>query len=79
MADPGADLGRSRPSSGRGNGIGGRPRALTPAKRREIAESVLSGRKTVADIPRLYDISEPTVSRVVAEHHRTVKPTDGQP
>lgn len=59
--------------------IGGRPRALTPAKRREIAESVLSGRKTGADMARLYDISEPTVSRIVAEHRRMAEPTDGQP
>lgn len=59
--------------------IGGRPRALTPAKRREIAESVLSGRKTGADMARLYDISEPTVSRIVAEHRRMAEPTDAQP
>ncbi|MGF6227784.1 DNA invertase Pin-like site-specific DNA recombinase [Inquilinus ginsengisoli] len=59
--------------------IGGRPRALTPAKRREIAESVLSGRKTGADMARLYDISEPTVSRIVAEHRLMAKPTDEPP
>ena len=59
--------------------VGGRRRALTPAKRREIAESVLSGRKTGADMARLYDISEPTVSRIVAEHRQMAEPTDGQP
>lgn len=59
--------------------IGGRPRALTPAKRREIAESVLSGRKTGADMARLYDISEPTVSRIVAEHRRMAARAAEQP
>lgn len=50
--------------------IGGRRRKLDPHKRREIAESVLSGRKSGADMARLYDISEPTVSRIVAEHRQ---------
>ena len=42
-------------------------------KRREIAESVVSGRKSGAEMARLYNISEPTVSRIVA-HHRTEHP-----
>jgi DNA invertase Pin-like site-specific DNA recombinase len=50
--------------------IGGRRKKLDPHKRREIAESVLSGRKSGADMARLYDISEPTVSRIVAEHRQ---------
>ncbi|MGE6743750.1 recombinase family protein [Allorhizobium pseudoryzae] len=50
--------------------IGGRRRKLDVHKRREIAESVLSGRKSGADMARLYDISEPTVSRIVAEHRQ---------
>lgn len=50
--------------------VGGRRRKLDPHKRREIAESVLSGRKSGADMARLYDISEPTVSRIVAEHRQ---------
>ena len=50
--------------------VGGRRRKLDAHKRREIAESVLSGRKTGADMARLYDISEPTVSRIVAEYRR---------
>ncbi|MGO8846773.1 MAG: transposase family protein [Methylocella sp.] len=41
---------------------------LTRLFRREIAESVISGRKSVADIARLYNVSQPTVSRIVAEH-----------
>jgi DNA invertase Pin-like site-specific DNA recombinase len=46
--------------------IGGRRKKLDPAKRREIAESVISGRKTGAEMARLYNISQPTVSRIVA-------------
>jgi DNA invertase Pin-like site-specific DNA recombinase len=52
--------------------VGGRRRKLDLNKRREIAESVLSGRKTGADMARLYDISEPTVSRIVAEHRQSL-------
>ena len=48
--------------------IGGRRKKLDPAKRREIAESVISGRKTGAEIARLYNVSQPTVSRIVAAH-----------
>ncbi len=48
--------------------IGGRRNKLDDAKRREIAESVLSGRKTGAQMARLYDVSQPTVSRIVAAH-----------
>jgi len=48
--------------------IGGRRRKLDAAKRREIAESVITGRKSSADMARLYNISQPTVSRIVAAH-----------
>lgn len=48
--------------------IGGRRKKLDAAKRREIAESVISGRKSGADMARLYSVSQPTVSRIVAEH-----------
>jgi hypothetical protein len=44
-----------------------RRRNLDDKKRREIAESVISGRKSGAEMARLYDVSEPTVSRIVAE------------
>ena len=33
-----------------------------------IAESVITGRKTGAEMARLYNISPPTVSRIVAQH-----------
>jgi hypothetical protein len=35
---------------------------------REIAESVITGRKSGADMARLYNISQPTISRIVAQH-----------
>jgi DNA invertase Pin-like site-specific DNA recombinase len=48
--------------------IGGRRKKLDPGKRKEIAESVISGRKSGAEMARLYNISAPTVSRIVAQH-----------
>ena len=51
--------------------IGGRRKKLDVKKRLEIAESVLSGRKSGAEMARLYNISEPTVSRIVAAHRQT--------
>jgi DNA invertase Pin-like site-specific DNA recombinase len=52
--------------------IGGRRKKLDPSKRREIAESVISGRKTGAEMARLYNISAPTVSRIVAAHRASL-------
>ena len=46
---------------------------LDAAKRREIAESVITGRKSGAEMARLCNISQPTVSRIVAQH-RMVSP-----
>ena len=48
--------------------VGGRRRKLDAGKRKEIAESVISGRKCGAEMVRLYNISSPTVSRIVAQH-----------
>jgi len=48
--------------------VGGRRKKLDATKRLEIAESVLSGRKSGADMARLYNVSQPTVSRIVAQH-----------
>jgi len=50
--------------------VGGRRRKLTERQRGEIAESVLSGRKSAAEMARLYRVSQPTVSRIVAEHRQ---------
>lgn len=48
--------------------IGGRRRKLDAKQRREIAESILSGDRTGAEMARQHGISQPTVSRIVAEH-----------
>lgn len=53
--------------------IGGRRRKLGEKQRREIAESVISGRKSGAEMARLYHVSEPTVSRIVAAHRQTME------
>ena len=45
---------------------GGRPPKLTEQQRLDIADNVLSGRKSGADMARLYSISEATVSRIVS-------------
>ena len=45
---------------------GGRPPKLTKQQRQDIADNVLSGRKSGADMARLYSISETTVSRIVS-------------
>ena len=52
--------------------VGGRPPKLTPEQRQEVVDNVVSGRKTGADMARLYRISEATVSRITAQvrqHH----------
>jgi DNA invertase Pin-like site-specific DNA recombinase len=51
---------------------GGRPRKLNPVQEREIADSVLSGRKSGRAMARLYGIDAATVSRIVAEHRDRV-------
>jgi len=51
--------------------VGGRRRKLTERQRAEIAESVLAGRKSAAEMARLYKVSQPTVSRIVAERRQT--------
>jgi len=48
--------------------MGGRRMKLNVAKRREIAESIISGRKSGAEMARLYSVSQTTVSRIVAAH-----------
>jgi hypothetical protein len=59
--------------------IGGRRKKLDLAKRREIAESVISGRKTGAEMARLYNVSAPTVSRIVAGHRTILNKSSGDP
>ena len=43
---------------------------LDAAKRLEIAKSFSTGRKSGAEMARLCNISQPTVSRIVAQHRR---------
>jgi DNA invertase Pin-like site-specific DNA recombinase len=48
--------------------VGGRRPKLTPQQRADIAENVLSGRRTAAQMARLYAVSQPTVSRILAAY-----------
>jgi DNA invertase Pin-like site-specific DNA recombinase len=56
--------------------IGGRRRKLDAGKRKEIAESIISGRESGAEMARLYDVSQATASRIVAEYR--IASTDGR-
>ena len=47
--------------------IGGRRAKLTPRQRTDVVENVLSGRKSAAEMARIFGVSQPTVSRIVAE------------
>lgn len=46
--------------------VGGRRPKLNAKQRAEIAESVISGRKSAAEMARIFSVSQPTVSRIVA-------------
>jgi DNA invertase Pin-like site-specific DNA recombinase len=48
--------------------IGGRRKKLDENKPREIAEAAMSGRRTAAQMARMFGVSAPTVSRIVAAH-----------
>jgi DNA invertase Pin-like site-specific DNA recombinase len=52
--------------------IGGRRPKLRPNQRKDIADNVLSERKSGADMARLYNVSEAMVSRIVAEHRQII-------
>jgi DNA invertase Pin-like site-specific DNA recombinase len=56
--------------------VGGRRRKLTERQRSEIAESVLAGRKSAAEMARLFKVSQPTVSRIVAESRQAREEPD---
>ncbi len=55
--------------------IGGRRSKLTLAQRADVVENVTSNRKTAAQMARLYKVSEPTISRIIAaaRQDRTMK------
>src|SRR3546814_3814356 len=50
--------------------VGGRRPKLSPSQRSDVVENILSGRKTAAQMARLYSVSEPTISRIVAAARR---------
>ncbi|MEE9272178.1 MAG: recombinase family protein [Robiginitomaculum sp.] len=52
--------------------IGGRPPKLTRQQKQDIADNVLSGRKSGADMARLYNVSQSTVSRIMSQARQTV-------
>jgi DNA invertase Pin-like site-specific DNA recombinase len=47
--------------------VGGRRRKLTPSQRADILENLEAGRRTAAQLARLYNVSEATISRMRAE------------
>ena len=54
--------------------IGGRRPKLSPAQRGDVVENVVSGRKTAAQMARLYRVSQPTISRVLAAARTSCPP-----
>ena len=50
--------------------IGGRRSKLRKDQRKDIADNVISGRKSGADMAMLYNVSEATNSRIVAAHRQ---------
>jgi DNA invertase Pin-like site-specific DNA recombinase len=52
--------------------VGGRRPKLTPTQRTDIVENITTGRKTAAQMARLYGVSEPTISRLLAAVRRDV-------
>jgi len=46
---------------------GGRSPKLTTEQKADIADNVLSGRRSGAQMARLYKVSAPTISRVISE------------
>ena len=49
---------------------GGRRPKLTPAQRGAIVDMVLSGRKTAAEVARLFGVHPATVSRLISQARR---------
>ena len=59
--------------------IGGCRRKLTAAQRAEVADSVLSRRRSAAEMARLFGVSQPTVSRIVAEERQRTAGSSSSP
>jgi len=47
--------------------VPGRKPKITPEQKKEIAEAVSSGRKTSAQIARLFKVHPATVSRIISQ------------
>ncbi len=54
--------------------IGGRRHKLNSVQQADILDNVLSGRRTAAQMARLYHVSEATVSRLMAAHRQARLP-----
>ena len=52
--------------------VGGRRSKLTPAQKADVADNVIENRKSAAQMARLYKVSEPTISRIVAAARRSI-------
>ena len=50
--------------------VGGRRPKLTVAQRTDVVENVVSGRKSAAEMARLYRVSEATISGTVSAARR---------
>ena len=50
--------------------IGGRRAKLTSAQQADVVDNVIANRKSAAQMARLYNVSEPTISRIVAAARR---------
>lgn len=46
--------------------VGGRRPKPTPAQQHDVVENVSSSRRSAAQMARLYNVSEPTISRIIA-------------
>jgi len=53
--------------------IGGRKPKLNKNQREDIADNVISERKSGADMARLYKVSEATISRIVSQHRQPIE------
>jgi len=53
--------------------IGGRRPKLNKNQREDIADNVISERKSGADMARLYNVSEATISRIVSQYRQPIE------
>lgn len=52
--------------------IGGRRAKLTSAQQADVVDNVIANRKSAAQMARLYNVSEPTISRIVAAARQNI-------